>query len=357
MKAKVNRKICSFPQLANYYIPIKLFVDKVLNMNSLEPLPITKKTIELGEKNSPDMVCSPFKYNLGNFIESLDRGANVLIQAGGGCRFGYYAELQEQILKDLGYDFEFIKLFDKGVTPLEIYKSCKRVNKKLNVFKSLYYTLLLVKMIYYMDELEDYVRIYTAYEKEKGIFSKIHNQYLEELKLVTRLSKLNKIQKKYMSLLKNSVDMSKDVLKIGIVGELYTLMEPNSNHHIEEFFMNNNVSVYRYVNITYLVFKGAQKPKKLLKHAGEYLRYSLGAGGTDSVVKSKMLMEKGFDGIIHMKSFGCTPEINAMPILQNLSTQYGIPILYFSFDTESSETGINTRLEAFLDMLQMRRNK
>lgn len=353
----MSKKICSFPQMANYYIPINLFVEKVLGMEVLEPLPITKKTIELGAKNSPDMVCSPFKYNLGNFIESLDRGANVLIQAGGGCRFGYYAELQEQILKDMGYDFEFIKLFDKGVTPLEIYKSCKKVNKKLNVFKCLYYTLLIVKMIYYMDILEDYVRKNTAYEVKNGLFKELHSKYLNELKNVKRIGKLNKIQKKYMNLLKNNIDSTKDVIKIGIVGELYTLMEPNSNHYIEEFFMNNGVSVSRYVNITYLVFKNAQKPKKLLKHAGSYLRYSLGAGGTDSVVKSRQLMESGFDGIIHMKSFGCTPEVNAMPILQVLSGKYNIPVLYFSFDTETSETGINTRLEAFLDMLLMRRKK
>lgn len=343
--------------MANYYIPINLFVDKVLGMEVLEPLPITKKTIELGAKNSPDMVCSPFKYNLGNFIESLDRGADVLIQAGGGCRFGYYAELQEQILKDMGYNFEFIKLFDKGVTPLEIYKSCKKINKKLNVFKCMYYTLLIVKMIYYMDLLEDFVRKNTAYEVKRGIFKEIHQDYLNDLKGVKKLRQLNKVQKKYMSLLKSNMDSTRDVVKIGIVGELYTLMEPNSNHYIEEFFMSNGVSVHRYVSITYLIFKGEQNPKKLLKHAGDYLRYSLGAGGTDSVVKSKQFTEQNFDGIVHMKSFGCTPEVNAMPILQDISREYNIPILYFSFDTETSETGINTRLEAFLDMLLMRRKK
>lgn len=32
---------------------------------------------------SPDFVCVPFKYNLGNFIETLDNGANILVQAGG----------------------------------------------------------------------------------------------------------------------------------------------------------------------------------------------------------------------------------------------------------------------------------
>jgi predicted nucleotide-binding protein (sugar kinase/HSP70/actin superfamily) len=71
--------------------------------------PITKKTIELGTKYSPESACIPFKYNLGNFIEALDMGANILVQSGGGCRFGYYGEVQENILRSLGYEFEFLK--------------------------------------------------------------------------------------------------------------------------------------------------------------------------------------------------------------------------------------------------------
>ena len=34
-----------------------------------------------------------------------------------------------------------------------------------------------------------------------------------------------------------------------------------------------------------------------------------------------------------------------------------MPILYFSFDSQTSETGIKTRLEAFIDMITMRKEK
>ena len=65
--------------------------------------------------------------------------------------------------------------------------------------------------------------------------------------------------------------------------------------------------------------------------------------------------KSGFDGIIHVKSAGCTPEIDAIPALQNISADYHVPILYLSFDTQTSETGLNTRLEAFYDMISMRK--
>ena len=101
-------KVISFPHMGNYYIPIKYLIENTTICKVLVPPPITKKTISIGSKHSPDYVCVPFKYNLGNFIEALDKGANIILQAGGGCRYGYYAELQEQILKDLNYEFEFI---------------------------------------------------------------------------------------------------------------------------------------------------------------------------------------------------------------------------------------------------------
>lgn len=76
-----------------------------------------------------------------------------------------------------------------------------------------------------------------------------------------------------------------------------------------------------------------------------------------TVYKALEWAKEGFDGIVHVKSFGCTPEIDAMPVLQKISNDYKIPILYFSFDSQTSETGIQTRLEAFYDMIIMRKEK
>ena len=115
--------------MGNYYIPINYLVTNITHCNVIIPPKITKKTIELGSKYSPDYVCVPFKYNLGNFIESLNNGANIILQAGGGCRYGYYAELQEQILKDLNYDFEFVNFIENNhVSIKNIYKFAKFLN-------------------------------------------------------------------------------------------------------------------------------------------------------------------------------------------------------------------------------------
>ena len=70
---------------------------------------------------------------------------------------------------------------------------------------------------------------------------------------------------------------------------------------------------------------------------------------------AKDYASKGFDGLVHIKSAGCTPEIDIMPVLQNISADYKIPVLYLTYDSQTSDTGLDTRLEAFYDMISMRK--
>ena len=103
---------------------------QLVNCDVMLPPPITRRTLELGAQHSPEFVCVPFKYNLGNFIEVLDAGAEVLIQAGGGCRFSYYGEVQETILRSLGYEFGFVQISSSLDIP-KVVKFVRQYNKKL----------------------------------------------------------------------------------------------------------------------------------------------------------------------------------------------------------------------------------
>jgi predicted nucleotide-binding protein (sugar kinase/HSP70/actin superfamily) len=154
----MKKKKVTFPHMGSYHVVFEYLARKTLDFEVLVPPPITKKTLELGAKYSPEFVCIPFKYNLGNYIEALELGADIILQAGGGCRFGYYGEIQEQILKDLGYNFEFIDICSSGkVTPITLFKSFRKLNNKLSFFKFLYYVLLAIKMAYILDEIEFYL--------------------------------------------------------------------------------------------------------------------------------------------------------------------------------------------------------
>ena len=83
----------------------------------------------------------------------------------------------------------------------------------------------------------------------------------------------------------------------------------------------------------------------------------MGADGLDNIYRCIKLKRKKYDGIIHIKPFGCTPEIGAIPIMQKYCSDNEIPIIFFSYDSENSMEGIRNRLEAFKDLLEIRRDK
>lgn len=357
----MSKYVVSFPHIGNYYIPIYNLLTKLIDKNTttiLVPEKISKNTIDTGSRISPEFICIPFKYNMGNYIDALNKGANVLIQAGGGCRYGYYAEIQEKILKDMGYDFKYITLQDPGgIDVLSVYKKFRDINPKLKFASFVNHFLFAMKMINILDKFETYIREHIVFEKNKGELESLHSDFLEELKYVNSYTKLYEIKNRYFRILKN-INFDKDdknYIKVGIVGELYTSMEPFSSLFLEKELASMGCFSKRYTTVTYLLFEKGKAQNRLLKRAREYVSFPLGADGLESVSHTLELIENGYDGIIHIKPFGCTPEINAMPILQKISRDKNVPIIYFTFDSQTSETGIKTRLEAFYDMLTMRK--
>ncbi len=346
------------PQMGDYSTPAKYLISHIIDCEIIS-IPITNKTLELGSSNSPLFVCTPFKYTLGSFIEGLEKGADVLIQFGGGCRYGYYFELQKQILEDLGYKFEMINLITKGEFDYKrIKKEIERLGLKLNKLKTLYYIFLSIKMVKYMDKIDFYIREHIGFEKENGSFIKLKKQMLKDFSTTKNYFHLKYMYLKYKRKFKKiELDNSKRKYKVGIIGELYTLMEPFANYNLEYELAKMGISVKRYTNVNYLLFEKKYKIKDYLSKTKDYIKYKMGADASDNIARCKYLCKHNYDGIIHMKSSFCTPEIGAMPIINKICKKYDVPVLYFSFDTETSEVGVKTRLEAFFDMIEMRRTK
>lgn len=349
-------KIISFPHLGYYSVVFEYFLSKATKCKVIVPPPTTKKTIGLGSKYSPSFVCVPFKYNLGNYIEALSDGATVLIQGGGGCRYGYYAELQEAILKDLGYDFEFYNLLkDNHISLILGYRFCKKMNKRTNPLICLYYLINSLLMLIFIDKIERYIRLNMGFERNKGEFERLEKEYFDSFK-GNGIIKNVFLYYKYKKLFKNiEIDKPQDACRVMLLGELYSLIDSNASLGIERKLIKMGTEIHRETDLTYLLITKRFKMGKMLRKARKYNKYNLGADASGSVFFS---MEKGkeeFDGIIHLKSFGCMPEISAMSILPHIAEDYNIPILYFSFDDQDNEVGIQTRLEAFYDMMEQKK--
>jgi predicted nucleotide-binding protein (sugar kinase/HSP70/actin superfamily) len=212
-----------------------------------------------------------------------------------------------------------------------------------------------------IDSLEGYLRKNIGFEKNAGEFEKNLKSFFQDMDKTYSILQLIRLKIRYKKIFKKiMVDKPANPIRIGLVGELYVLMEPFSNFNIEKELGRRGVEVHRFCDVSSIlhdVFTFEHHMKKFLKQAYPYLKYHIGAHGTESVGLTNKLRKEGIDGVIHVKPFGCMPEVNAMSALHRLGREHKFPILYFSFDSQTSETGIKTRIEAFYDMLIMKKNK
>ena len=322
-------------------------------------LPFRKQRVKRskqGTLNSTDYVCAPFKHILGDYIEALDKGADVLVQLTGPCRLGYYGELQESILRDMGYEFEMLNFATVSGKPLQEYLTIcqKKVNPDLSISKGVKNFLVVLKMIEYLDSYNDRYLELAGFEKDPGSFERARKDFFAEMNTVTGATQLATVYRHHMRVLEDlPLDKPVDPIRVGLVGEFFTGVDPRSNRYIEDKLINMGVSLARTVNLTNRALR--YNEENLRRSVTEYIDYDMGPTSTMSIAAAKQYAEEGFDGIIHLKSTGCTPEIDCMPVLQRISNDYHIPILYLSYDSQTSDTGLDTRLEAFYDMIAMRK--
>lgn len=342
-----------------YYDPaFKFFCEQVLDVDYL-PLPEATRTYgEVGVQNSSDYVCTPFKHILGDFAEALDLGADILIQFGGPCRLGYYGELQESILRDMGYDFIMLN-FAHGIEKGYIgwaKEVLKTVNPDIDIPHGVVKLKAVAKMIAHLDSLRDFYLANAGFEVQKGDFDAAWTDCLDAMRACLDERDINEAYRAAMARMR-AIPLNKpdDPIRIGVVGEMFTAIDGRSNLDLDKKLVAQGVEVHRMLNFTnrYLRYN----EPNLRVGAKDYLTYDMGPTSTITIAAARKYAAEGFDGIIHAKSAGCTPEIDCMPVLQKVSEDFAVPILYLTYDSQTSDTGLDTRLEAFYDMLSMKKEK
>lgn len=351
---EVNRNV-TLTRYAEYNCAFRYIVEQGIEAHYIMPPALTKRTEEIGSKYSPDFVCTPFKTTLGSEIEALEAGADTILMTYGVCRLGYYGELQEQILRDLGYTFEFINLEEYNTGRIrDLLKPIRRLNPKINVAKLTRSALDAVKMVEYLDEVTAEYYKGCGFDAS-GEYKKAYKRFLTAMYTATSWEEITagyrRVKEDFQRI---PLDKPLRPLRVGIVGEFYTAMDAFSNLETEQKLADMGVEVHRWMNITnqFLHNKGI---KNLAVKIRDLCTYHMGPTSTANIWAAKEYAERGFDGLIHIKSANCTPEIDIMPVLQNIGADYKIPVLFLTFDSQTSDVGLMTRLEAFYDMIQMRK--
>ena len=296
--------VIGLPRLGIYSKIIRQFFEG-LGCQVVQPSKVSQEIIKLGVMNSADMMCYPYKVTLGQEIWALEHEATnlVMFSTHGRCRFKHYHQLQEQTLRGLGYNFTMHTISVRSFLP-ELMRITNASPPRL------------VKA------------------------------------LLRALSQIKEADHK-------AYDGHNHPLRIGIVGEVYTMWESDINFDLVRKLQRMGVAVdvsvtlYHFIKKAlklHLLAKGQEKAegKRLLKE-------KIGGHGFESIYNTIWYAKNGFDGVIHLMPLSCMPESTVEVLLDQVASKYNVPLYRFPIDENNFEAGFNTRLETFVSMLKRRK--
>jgi predicted nucleotide-binding protein (sugar kinase/HSP70/actin superfamily) len=346
-----KRKI-TFPHMG-HYDPVFSRLAEVAGGEPVIADPINRETVENGVQVAPEFICFPCKINIGDELNAIAKGADtvVMFSSEGQCRFRYYAAVQCKILQDLGKKVE-VFIF----SPRNFLKKFKEISGRSSFFVifRIIFIFRLAKFIEYIEQLGYYYRPRAVNKEAVTRLQKKYWQRAFGIKSYRDLRRSRRAAAREFAELE--IDPRVRPIKIGIVGEIYSIIEPFVNQNIEEVLGNLGVEVHRGVNLSYFVTEFLHK-KKEMKKVAPYLKHVVGGHGLNSVAHTLEYIEKGYDGVIHMAVFGCMPEVSIRPILSKISRTHNFPLISLSLDEHSGQAGIQTRVEAFVDLIRSKKKK
>ena len=353
----------TFPHLGNTYICVKSILDDI-GIDYIIPPFNNKRALELGTRYSPEMVCLPLKINIGNYIQAYEMGADTIIMAGGcgPCRFVYYSQLHREILKDAGFEMEVITL--EGTDIKDLVSRIRRVVPGGSELMRLPSILLrAVEIAKRADGIEMLAFRTRARECERGTTDRIYNGFREKALVTKGTRNILKLLDETEARLKAvRLDPNADPLRVGIVGEIYTGIEHFASFDIQHRLGRLGVEADRKVTVSnWIIEHMIKKPLRLprdmafAKAAKPWLGAMIGGHARETVGNTAIYAMSGYDGVIQIFPFSCMPEIVAESLLPSVERDLGIPVLTLIIDEMTGEAGYMTRVEAFIDMLEKRR--
>ena len=357
----------SIPHMGYCYINLGALVRHLGAELFLPPRP-SQHSLAKGVRHAPEQFCIPFKANLGDLMTSLEAGAEMLVSVQGSwsCRFGYYGKLHHAILRDLGYKFDSLILDGSWESIQGAARFIRRLNGSCSTATAVTIFLRAFRMARKKGKLlelaQGHVRALRPVEVYRGKADRWFASMVQRIDTTEEFRGLDRLRREMEEEIRSfSVDKNRFCPRIMIVGEIYVVLEPLVNMDTERrlgelgALVETFVSEHRWLMHPFrLETRGKYRKHHAHRLATPYLKYNLGGEDKNTLGYTIIAAQRGFDGVVHFKPFTCMPEGMAKHILYTVSRDHGIPFISFTVDEHSAEAGIQTRLEAFVDMLEQR---
>jgi predicted nucleotide-binding protein (sugar kinase/HSP70/actin superfamily) len=365
-----GRRVVGMPSMGH----LQGVVSHMLNGLGVETLPtpaITPALIELGRELAPEFVCYPFTATLGQMRTLLDQGATTLLMVGGKgyCRLGWYAQVQERLLRTLGYDVEML-VVDAPLPLREKWHPFNTLMKTLTnqapwprILGAVYEGMQRLSAI---DAAERELHRLRAFERVRGTADRLFQRHLQRLLAADGVGAIRRAERDFTEAIAHIETEETRPLRIRVTGEIWVVLETGATRDVERWlgardyprvWVDRELSTTQWFQ-THVIYDrtAMRRERQILDAARPWLSRKVGGHGQQTVGATALARQEGMDGVLHVFPFTCMPEIIAQNILVRLAEEQDLPILTYIVSEQTGEAGMETRLESFLDLLEERRH-
>ena len=364
-----------------------------------------ERTYEFAGKYTSGDECLPARVTIGNFLRVIEepgfdasKTAFFMPTAGGPCRFGQYSPFTQQVMDEMGHG----EILVVSPTSADGYASIGENARDL--LKLGWYGLVA------SDAFRKMLHIYRPYETEPGAADKAHAKSLKLFcdTIADRSEPLGRKLDSLVGVMEEArdffravpADFEKDVMLIGVVGEIFCRLSTFSNEDLirslepfgaqawlsditewVHYTDSDNIRNLKRLGKTFTTgmlgalikrrvqhgyenkllaplqgeFIGVEEPhsvSEVLDLAAPYLPVAGALGEMVlSVGKSVYMYEKGADGIIDISPFTCMNGIISESIYPRVSADCeNIPIRNFYFD--GTQIDLENDLGIFMELVR-----
>lgn len=306
--------------------------------------PITRGTINRGASYSDENMCLPAKITLGNILELHEEGSDVIVEWDncGDCRQKTYCLVHQSTLRQLGIEAKILAAQPTNLT----------------------------------NWLKELIPSVSRRKQRRLVREVLRGLWDYDLQIMQK-----------------QANPPAGAPKIGICGEIYTVLEPAANLGLLDKLEEQGAHVHNALPLSQFVFhrlfdgeyrwrwgaafaylgmydelksrclKRMERPDvdrvlfmKAKQATEKYFPvHSIGGHGKESVTWAIYYALAGFDGVVHIMPFPCMPEATVTKLMDEVSKDYGIPVNHLVFDQQFGEQNLITRAEAMVNMLRFKK--
>lgn len=341
---------------------------RVLGHELESPPSMNDRAIELGIQESPSFLCYSGMADIGQLLEQLEAGRrNFIYMSSYGpeaCRCGGTGQYLVELAGSRYQGLRSVRL--GGNSAKESRAAMQAAFSETT------------------DRLHD--RAFFTYFVKMGILNSIERDGIRARSLGADVSRLEGIERKSVEILDriqfvpalfavgalHSIRLAAmkktrkvPVLKIGLVGGEHILSELDAiMARIKKTSERGILLDWRsgFFHINRMADRehpegGTMDRMYLETQCRDYLHPAPGGTEILTCARAVEFAKEGYDGIMHIYSFGCLPQTAVLPAVRKIGKDYGIPILSISLGDRFDMQSLETRIDAFLDILYAKKRQ